>query len=64
MLTDAELAARTDRAVDTAVSVTVTVDGVPFVEVSLGYPREWRRHSERVGGHFPDLLPRTVLPAS
>lgn len=43
---------------------TVTVDGVPFVEVSLGYPREWRRHSERVGGHFPDLLPRTVLPAS
>ncbi|ALE83276.1 metallophosphoesterase family protein [Pseudonocardia sp. HH130629-09] len=43
---------------------TVTVDGVPFVEVSLGYPREWRRHSERIGGHFPDRLPRTVLPAS
>ncbi|GAA1391198.1 metallophosphoesterase [Pseudonocardia kongjuensis] len=43
---------------------TVTVDGVPFVEVSLGYPREWRRHSERVGGHFPDLLPRIVLPSS
>lgn len=42
---------------------TVTVDGVPFVEASLGYPREWRRHSERVGRHFPDLLPRTVLPA-
>lgn len=40
---------------------TVTVDGVPFVEVSLGYPREWRRHSERFGGHFPDRLPRTVL---
>nr|WP_222132100.1 metallophosphoesterase [Pseudonocardia sp. C8] len=43
---------------------TVVVDGVPFVEASLGYPREWRRHSERVGGYFPDLLPRTVLPAS
>lgn len=42
---------------------TVVVDDVPFVEVSLGYPREWRRHSERFGGHFPDLLPRTVLPA-
>nr|WP_308252961.1 hypothetical protein [Pseudonocardia sp. ICBG601] len=39
-------------------------NGVPFVEVSLGYPREWRRHSERIGGHFPDQLPRTVLPAS
>lgn len=43
---------------------TVVVDDVPFVEVSLGYPREWRRHSARLGGHFPDLLPRTVLPAS
>lgn len=43
---------------------TVVVDDVPFVEVSLGYPREWRRHSERFGGHFPDLLPRTVLPAA
>ncbi|MEQ3550244.1 metallophosphoesterase [Pseudonocardia nematodicida] len=43
---------------------TVVVDGVPFVEVSLGYPREWRAHSERFGGHFPDLLPRIVLPSS
>ena len=43
---------------------TVVLDDVPFVEVSLGYPREWRRHSERFGGHFPDLLPRTVLPVS
>lgn len=43
---------------------TVVVDDVPFVEVSLGYPREWRRHSERFGGHFPDRLPRTVLPAA
>ena len=43
---------------------TVTVDGVPFVESSLGYPREWRRHSERVGRHFPELLPRAVLPSS
>ncbi|MDQ4119641.1 MAG: metallophosphoesterase [Actinomycetota bacterium] len=41
---------------------TVTEDGVPFVEASLGYPREWQRHSERVGSHFPDLLPRVVLP--
>ncbi|MFP5020344.1 metallophosphoesterase family protein [Pseudonocardia phyllosphaerae] len=43
---------------------TVTVDGVPFVEASLGYPREWRHHSERIGRHFPDVLPRTVLPGS
>ncbi|ANY05169.1 metallophosphoesterase family protein [Pseudonocardia sp. HH130630-07] len=40
---------------------TVVVNEVPFVEVSLGYPREWRRHSERLGSHFPDELPRTVL---
>jgi 3',5'-cyclic AMP phosphodiesterase CpdA len=31
-------------------------DGVPFVEVSLGYPREWRARG------VPDPLLRTVLP--
>ncbi|RZT86965.1 3',5'-cyclic AMP phosphodiesterase CpdA [Pseudonocardia sediminis] len=41
---------------------TIDEDGVPFVEASLGYPREWRRHSERLGTHFPDLLPRQILP--
>lgn len=41
---------------------TITEDGVPFVEASLGYPREWRRHSERLGVDFPELLPRQVLP--
>jgi predicted phosphodiesterase len=41
---------------------TITEDGVPFVEASLGYPREWKRHSTRVGSHFPDLLPRVILP--
>jgi 3',5'-cyclic AMP phosphodiesterase CpdA len=35
---------------------TIEVDGVPFVEVSLGSPAEWRRRS-----HPPDL-PRQVLP--
>ncbi|GAA3740645.1 metallophosphoesterase family protein [Salinactinospora qingdaonensis] len=33
-------------------------DGVPFEEVSIGYPREWRRH-----GHPQGLL-RPILPAS
>lgn len=41
---------------------TIHEDGVPVVEASLGYPREWRRHSDRLGEHFPDLLPRQVLP--
>lgn len=41
---------------------TITEDGVPFVEASLGYPREWQRHSARLGEHFPDLLPRQILP--
>ena len=40
----------------------VTVeDGVPFREVSLGYPREWRARAERRG--HDDPLPRQVLPA-
>jgi 3',5'-cyclic AMP phosphodiesterase CpdA len=33
-------------------------DGVRFVEVSLGYPREWRAHG------IPDPLLRAVLPAA
>jgi hypothetical protein len=32
-------------------------NGVPFEEVSLGYPREWKRF----GSQRPDLL-RTILP--
>lgn len=39
----------------------VTVeDGVRFVEVSLGYPREWRGRAERRGRADPP--PRQVLP--
>ena len=36
---------------------TIWRDGVPFVEVSLGYPREWERRAA------PPRLPRQVLPA-
>ena len=36
---------------------TIWRDGVPFVEVSLGYPREWQRRPA------PPDLPRQVLPA-
>jgi 3',5'-cyclic AMP phosphodiesterase CpdA len=32
-------------------------DGVPFEEVSLGYPREWQPRKRRLG------LPRRILPA-
>jgi 3',5'-cyclic AMP phosphodiesterase CpdA len=35
---------------------TIQVDGVPFVEVSLGSPSEWRRRNRQ-----PDL-PRQILP--
>lgn len=42
----------------------VTVeDGVRFVEVSLGYPREWKARDARNGTSVSDLLPRQVLPA-
>jgi 3',5'-cyclic AMP phosphodiesterase CpdA len=34
---------------------TTRYDGVPFLEVSLGYPREWQRRG-------PVTLPRQVLP--
>ncbi len=40
---------------------TLVEDGVPFHEVSLGYPREWRARDERFGTTTPDLLPRAVL---
>jgi 3',5'-cyclic AMP phosphodiesterase CpdA len=40
---------------------TLVEDGVPFHEVSLGYPREWRARDERFGTTTPDLLPRIVL---
>jgi 3',5'-cyclic AMP phosphodiesterase CpdA len=41
-----------------------TEDGVPFHEVSLGYPREWRARDERFGTRVTDHLPREVLPAA
>lgn len=37
---------------------TTVYDGVPFIEASLGYPREWSRRG------LPDPLLRPVLPAS
>jgi predicted phosphodiesterase len=37
---------------------TIEVDGVPFVEVSVGYPREWGRR-----GDHPHP-PRQILPAA
>jgi len=37
-------------------------DGVPFVEASLGYPREWQLRERRDGVAVADLLPRQVLP--
>jgi 3',5'-cyclic AMP phosphodiesterase CpdA len=36
---------------------TTWYDGVRFEEVSLGYPREWRRRGR------PPVLPRQILPA-
>jgi 3',5'-cyclic AMP phosphodiesterase CpdA len=38
-------------------------DGVRFVEVSLGYPREWKPRDERFGTTVTGILPRQVLPA-
>ncbi len=40
---------------------TIVCDGVPFEEVSLGYPREWRQpwRADRVPGE-----PRQILPAT
>jgi len=38
------------------IPVTSRYDGVRFEEVSLGYPREWRRRSR------PPRLPRQILP--
>ncbi|TDV34519.1 metallophosphoesterase family protein [Actinophytocola oryzae] len=35
-----------------------TYDGVPFTEVSLGYPREWRPRKN------PPQLPRRILPTA
>jgi hypothetical protein len=32
-------------------------DGVRFEEVSIGYPREWKRRDRRPG------VPRQILPA-
>ncbi|MFF4874315.1 metallophosphoesterase family protein [Streptomyces sp. NPDC000961] len=37
---------------------TLTLDGVPFEEVSLGYPREWRRRTT------PPGRPVRILPAA
>jgi len=38
-------------------------DGVPFVEASIGYPREWKARQAKRGIVVTDLLPRPVLPA-
>ena len=37
-------------------------DGVRFVEVSLGYPREWKARDARYGTDVTGLLPRQILP--
>jgi 3',5'-cyclic AMP phosphodiesterase CpdA len=36
-------------------------DGVPFTEVSVGYPREWQRWAGRAGMPLPGA-PRQILP--
>jgi 3',5'-cyclic AMP phosphodiesterase CpdA len=36
---------------------TIECDGVPFIEVSVGYPREWRKRPGPVG------VPRRILPS-
>jgi 3',5'-cyclic AMP phosphodiesterase CpdA len=36
-------------------------DGVRFVEASMGYPREWKRHAARPGLGQPGV-PRQILP--
>ncbi|MDN5860027.1 MAG: metallophosphoesterase [Pseudonocardia sp.] len=41
----------------------IVEDGVRFLEVSLGYPREWRSRAARFGTDVTKLLPRQVLPA-
>jgi 3',5'-cyclic AMP phosphodiesterase CpdA len=43
---------------------TTWSDGVPFEEVSLGYPREWRhpRRAGQVPGQPRQILPRVVAP--
>jgi 3',5'-cyclic AMP phosphodiesterase CpdA len=42
---------------------TIVEDGVPFIEASLGYPREWKPRPERGFPSVEELLPRQVLPA-
>jgi 3',5'-cyclic AMP phosphodiesterase CpdA len=42
---------------------TIVEDGVPFIEASLGYPREWKPRPERGYPGVEELLPRQVLPA-
>ncbi|WP_067468292.1 metallophosphoesterase family protein [Actinomadura macra] len=37
---------------------TIWADGVPHVEVSVGYPREWRKRDTAPGGPRPVLLAR------
>jgi 3',5'-cyclic AMP phosphodiesterase CpdA len=41
---------------------TIVEDGVPFIEASLGYPREWKPRPERGYPAVEELLPRVVLP--
>lgn len=39
---------------------TITCDGVPHREVSLGYPREWRRRQNGTPGRLVEVLPATA----
>lgn len=45
---------------------TIWCDGVPFEEVSLGYPREWRQpwRAGRVPGQPRQILPPTTEPGT
>ena len=43
---------------------TIVEDGVPFIEASLGYPREWKPRPERGYPSVEELLPRVVLPTA
>ena len=41
---------------------TTWYDGVRFEEVSVGYPREWRRRTQRPGIPDQPAVPRQILP--
>ena len=41
---------------------TIWQDGVPFLEVSVGYPREWKRR-DSPPGQLRQILPRVAAPS-